>query len=148
MPYQLAHRTAKTVEKGRPVPLGATLVAEGVNFAVYSQHATEVFLLLFDRPASPPTSSRCATARSSSGLRSSGDYHRVNFITCHDGFTLRDLVSCNAKHNERNGENKNAPARTTTSEFDWTSPSHHGDLFKFFRKAIAFRRRFPMLRQV
>ena len=28
----------------------------------------------------------------------------VNFITCHDGFTLRDLVSYNEKHNEMNGE--------------------------------------------
>src|SRR5499427_10961788 len=29
----------------------------------------------------------------------------VNFITVHDGFTLRDLVSYDAKHNEANGEN-------------------------------------------
>ena len=28
----------------------------------------------------------------------------VNFITCHDGFTLNDLVSYNLKHNEANGE--------------------------------------------
>ena len=28
----------------------------------------------------------------------------VNFITCHDGFTLHDLVSYNGKHNEANGE--------------------------------------------
>ncbi|RZI73038.1 MAG: glycogen debranching enzyme GlgX, partial [Variovorax sp.] len=28
----------------------------------------------------------------------------VNFITAHDGFTLRDLVSYDAKHNEANGE--------------------------------------------
>ena len=28
----------------------------------------------------------------------------VNFVTCHDGFTLNDLVSYNAKHNEANGE--------------------------------------------
>jgi isoamylase len=28
----------------------------------------------------------------------------VNFITCHDGFTLNDLVSYNTKHNEANGE--------------------------------------------
>jgi isoamylase len=28
----------------------------------------------------------------------------VNFITAHDGFTLRDLVSYNEKHNEANGE--------------------------------------------
>ncbi|MEC4685059.1 MAG: glycogen debranching protein GlgX [Nitrospirota bacterium] len=29
----------------------------------------------------------------------------INFITCHDGFTLNDLVSYNHKHNEVNGEN-------------------------------------------
>jgi isoamylase len=28
----------------------------------------------------------------------------INFITCHDGFTLRDLVSYDGKHNEANGE--------------------------------------------
>ncbi|MFI5914789.1 glycogen debranching protein GlgX [Dactylosporangium sp. NPDC051541] len=28
----------------------------------------------------------------------------INFITCHDGFTLADLVSYNTKHNEANGE--------------------------------------------
>jgi isoamylase len=28
----------------------------------------------------------------------------VNFVTCHDGFTLEDLVSYEAKHNEPNGE--------------------------------------------
>lgn len=30
--------------------------------------------------------------------------HTINFITCHDGFTLWDLVSYNHKHNEGNGE--------------------------------------------
>ena len=29
----------------------------------------------------------------------------LNFITCHDGFTLKDLVSYNEKHNLANGEN-------------------------------------------
>jgi glycogen operon protein len=28
----------------------------------------------------------------------------INFVTCHDGFTLADLVSYNQKHNEANGE--------------------------------------------
>jgi isoamylase len=28
----------------------------------------------------------------------------VNFVTCHDGFTLADLVSYNSKHNEANGD--------------------------------------------
>jgi glycogen operon protein len=31
--------------------------------------------------------------------------HSINFVTCHDGFTLHDLVSYNVKHNEANGEN-------------------------------------------
>jgi len=31
----------------------------------------------------------------------------VNFVTAHDGFTLRDLVSYNEKHNEANGEGNN-----------------------------------------
>jgi len=31
-------------------------------------------------------------------------YNSINFITCHDGFTLRDLVSYDGKHNEANGE--------------------------------------------
>jgi len=31
----------------------------------------------------------------------------INFITCHDGFTLYDLVAYNQKHNEANGEHNN-----------------------------------------
>ena len=31
-------------------------------------------------------------------------YASINFVTAHDGFTLRDLVSYNEKHNEDNGE--------------------------------------------
>ncbi len=30
--------------------------------------------------------------------------HSINFITCHDGFTLSDLVSYREKHNDANGE--------------------------------------------
>ncbi len=32
-------------------------------------------------------------------------YHSINFVTCHDGFTLNDLVSYDEKHNLANGEN-------------------------------------------
>lgn len=31
----------------------------------------------------------------------------INFVTCHDGFNLVDLVSYDHKHNEANGENNN-----------------------------------------
>ncbi|HEX3605718.1 MAG TPA: glycogen debranching protein GlgX [Candidatus Dormibacteraeota bacterium] len=34
-----------------------------------------------------------------------GPFASVNLVTAHDGFTLRDLVSYNQKHNEANGEN-------------------------------------------
>ncbi len=45
-------------------------------------------------------------AGSSDLYQSSGrrPYHSINFVTCHDGFTLADLVSYNTKHNEANGE--------------------------------------------
>jgi glycogen operon protein len=32
-------------------------------------------------------------------------HNSINFITCHDGFSLQDFVSYNSKHNEDNGEN-------------------------------------------
>jgi isoamylase len=34
-------------------------------------------------------------------------YASINFVTAHDGFTLRDLVSYNEKHNEANGDGNN-----------------------------------------
>jgi glycogen operon protein len=46
-------------------------------------------------------------AGSSDLYRHSGraPYHSINYITCHDGFTLADLVSYQQKHNKMNGEN-------------------------------------------
>ena len=55
MAYVLKHRTTKSVAKGVNFPLGATLTPDGVNFALYSKNATEVFLLLFDKPDDEPT---------------------------------------------------------------------------------------------
>ena len=42
----------------------------------------------------------------------------VNFVTCHDGFTLHDLVSYNHKHNEDNGEGNHDGANDNRS---WNS---------------------------
>ena len=54
------------------------------------------------RSASSPTASPAApTSTPATGRRPSAS---INFITAHDGFTLRDLVSYNDKHNEANGE--------------------------------------------
>jgi isoamylase len=41
--------------------------------------------------------------------------HSVNFVTCHDGFTLNDLVSYNRKHNEANGEDNRDGANDNAS---------------------------------
>jgi glycogen operon protein len=38
------------------------------------------------------------------GPRDRGLEESINFVTCHDGFTLNDLVSYNYKHNDENGE--------------------------------------------
>src|SRR5215207_10055838 len=42
-----------TVERGSPHPLGAVPTTEGVNFSVFSEHATAVTLLLFDEHDDP-----------------------------------------------------------------------------------------------
>ena len=39
----------------------------------------------------------------------------VNFVTCHDGFTLNDMVSYNVKHNEANGEDSRDGANDNRS---------------------------------
>jgi isoamylase len=41
--------------------------------------------------------------------------HSINFVTCHDGFTMNDLVSYNHKHNEANGENNRDGANDNLS---------------------------------
>jgi glycogen operon protein len=42
-------------------------------------------------------------------------YASINFITCHDGFTLHDFVSYNDKHNDVNGENNQDGANDNNS---------------------------------
>ncbi len=40
----------------------------------------------------------------------------INFVTCHDGFTMYDLVSYNDKHNDANGEDNNDG---TNDNYSW-----------------------------
>ena len=51
--------------------------------------------------SSPRASPARATSTQADGRR---PFASINFITAHDGFTLRDLVSYNEKHNEANLE--------------------------------------------
>jgi glycogen operon protein len=55
MEYRLRHKTERRISAGKYYPLGATLNEGGVNFAIHSQHASEVFLLLFDKLDGGPT---------------------------------------------------------------------------------------------
>ena len=54
----------------------------------------------------PGRGRRLASGGSSDIYQTSGHLpiNSINFVTCHDGFTLNDLVSYNSKHNEANGE--------------------------------------------
>ena len=44
----MSNETQPIVWPGRPYPLGSTWDGEGVNFALYSEHAEKVELCLFD----------------------------------------------------------------------------------------------------
>jgi isoamylase len=61
----------------------------------------------------------------------------INFITCHDGFTLNDLVSYNEKHNEANKEGNRDGA---TGNYSWNcgkeGPSVGQDVEKLRLKQI------------
>ena len=136
-------------------------------------------------------------------------YNSINFVTCHDGFTLRDLVSYNWKHNEANlegnrdgtddnnswncgaegetgdpeiarlrrrlaknhaclllfssgtpmilggdeflrtqGGNNNAYCQDNPiSWFDWGEVERNADMVSFFRKAIAFTKKYTILQR-
>jgi glycogen operon protein len=61
----------------------------------------------------------------------------VNFVTCHDGFTLNDLVSYNQKHNEQNGQGNRDG---TTDNRSWNcgveGPTNDADVEKLRNRQI------------
>ncbi|MDR3115155.1 MAG: glycogen debranching protein GlgX [Treponema sp.] len=51
-------------------------------------------------------------------------FHSINFITSHDGFTLKDLVSYGTKHNEENGEqNRDGNDMNYSASYGFEGPS-------------------------
>ncbi|MFQ5693049.1 MAG: glycogen debranching enzyme GlgX, partial [Nitrospinota bacterium] len=77
----------------------------------------------------------------------------VNFVTCHDGFTLRDLVSYEAKHNEANAEDGRDGtddnwSRNWGAEGPTDSPAvlrTRGRMMRNFLATLAFSQGVPML---
>jgi glycogen operon protein len=51
-------------------------------------------------------------------------FHSINYITCHDGLTLNDLVTYNGKHNEENGEhNRDGNDSNFSFNYGYEGPS-------------------------
>ncbi len=75
-----------------------------------------------------------------------GAHHSINFVTCHDGFTLADLVSYNEKHNEANGEaGKDGADDNASWNCGWEGPvptsRGDSDSESFFEQIEMIRRR-------
>lgn len=70
----------RTIKQGRPLPLGATILEGGVNFALFAKHATSITLHLID----PVTESTLATIDLPPNLHRTGDVWHI-FI---EGLTL------------------------------------------------------------
>jgi len=61
----------------------------------------------------------------------------INFITAHDGFTLRDLVSYNEKHNEGNGEeNRDGESHNGSWNGGAEGPTDNPDVLRFRQRQL------------
>ncbi len=64
-------------------------------------------------------------------------YHSINFVTCHDGFTLADLVSYNEKHNEANGEdNRDGAAENWSWNCGHEGPTADPEVLRLRRRQV------------
>ena len=82
-----------------------------------------------------------------------GVYASINFVTAHDGYTLRDLVSYEQKHNEANGEN-NQDGHNDNISRNWGVEGDTDDpavqamrqrLMRSFLATLTFSQGVPML---
>jgi glycogen operon protein len=82
-----------------------------------------------------------------------GSYASVNFVTAHDGYTLRDLVSYEQKHNEANGE-ENRDGHNDNISRNWGVEGDTDDplildarfrILRSFIATLAFSQGVPML---
>lgn len=71
---------------------------------------------------------------SSSGRK---PYNSINYVCCHDGFTLNDLVSFNYKHNEENGEeNRDGNDNNLSYNYGYEGPTLNPAIEKLRSQAI------------
>jgi len=80
-------------------------------------------------------------------------YASINFVTCHDGFTLQDLVSYEKKHNEANKEaNRDGAEENHSSNWGVEGPSEAANIVRTrermkrnFMATLAFSQGVPMI---
>ena len=61
----------------------------------------------------------------------------INFVTCHDGFTLNDLVSYNTKHNEANGEgNRDGSDDNLSWNCGWEGPTGDSNIERLRERQV------------
>lgn len=85
---------------------------------------------------------RITGSRDLYSLESRGHKASVNFMTCHDGFTLYDLYSYNEKHNEKNGWNNtdgdnNGHSWNCGAEGETNDPNVNGLRRRLIKNAFA-----------
>jgi len=78
----------------------------GFRWAEWNGHYRDVIRAFVrgDKGIIPDVATRIAGSSDLYQGRNRLPANAINFVTCHDGFTLYDLVSYNDKHNEANGE--------------------------------------------
>ena len=106
-----------------------------------------------DRGQVPEMASRIAGSSDIFSASDRGVYASINFITAHDGYTLRDLVSYEQKHNEANGED-NRDGHDDNISRNWGVEGETDDpainelryrLMRTFLATLAFSQGVPML---
>jgi len=106
-----------------------------------------------DRGKVPELASRLAGSSDIYHWSGRSAYASVNFVTAHDGFTLRDLVSYEHKHNEANGEENRDGADHNISR-NWGAEGETDDpaildirhrLMRNFMATLAFSQGVPMI---
>jgi len=66
-----------------------------------------------------------------------GPINSINFIACHDGFTLMDLVSYNGKHNDANGEeNRDGINDNLSWNCGWEGATDNAEINAFRKRQI------------
>jgi isoamylase len=72
-----------------------------------------------------------------SWVEEGGPERGINFVTCHDGFTLNDLVSYSRKHNEPNGEgNQDGTDSNYSENYGWEGETGDPDIAALRKRQI------------